>query len=53
METGTVYPFRGARPALRLTAGTGTLLVSFESSTARDVAAAELAAETGIGEGKQ
>jgi len=53
METGTVYPFRGARPALRLTAGTGTLLVSFESSTARDVAAAELAAETGIGEGRQ
>jgi hypothetical protein len=53
MEAGTVYPFRGARPALRLKAGTGTLLVSFESSTARDVAAAELAAETGIGEGKQ
>ncbi len=53
METGTVYPFRGARPALRLTAGTGTLLVSFDSSTARDVAAAELAAETGIGEGRQ
>jgi hypothetical protein len=53
MEAGTVYPFRGARPALRLTAGTGTLLVSFDSHTARDVAAAELAAETGIGEEKR
>jgi hypothetical protein len=53
MEAGTVYPFRGARPALRLTAGTGTVLVSFDSSTARDVAAAELAAETGIGEGRR
>ena len=46
---GTVSPLRGSRPALRLTAGTGTLLVSFDSQAERDRAAAELAAEADIG----
>jgi len=49
MEAGSVIPLRGDRPALRLNAGTGPLLVSFGSVEERDRAAAELAAETGIG----
>jgi hypothetical protein len=48
MVGGVVRPWRGDRPALRLDAGTGTLLVSFDSIADRDRAAAELAAETGI-----
>lgn len=48
MAGGVVRPWSGERPALRLDAGTGTLLVSFDSVTDRDRAAAELAAETGI-----
>lgn len=49
LELGQVVPFRGSRPALRVEAGTGTLLLSFDSEAARDQAAAELAAESGIG----
>jgi hypothetical protein len=45
---GTVSPLRGPRPALRLGAGTGTLLVSFDTTANRDRAASELAAEAGI-----
>ncbi|MGZ9276870.1 MAG: hypothetical protein ACXW4L_07100 [Candidatus Limnocylindrales bacterium] len=45
IQIGTVSLLRGTRPALRLTAGTGPILVSFESVEARDRAAAELAAE--------
>ncbi|MGH2478021.1 MAG: hypothetical protein ACRDIL_22470 [Candidatus Limnocylindrales bacterium] len=48
IRVGTVTPLRGNRPALRLTAGTGPLLVSFATSEARDRAAAELAAEAGL-----
>jgi hypothetical protein len=48
MAGGVVRPWRGDRPALRLAAGTGTLLVSFDSVADRDRAAAELTAETGI-----
>jgi hypothetical protein len=44
-QVGTVTPLRGARPALRVTAGTGPILVSFETVEARDRAAAEFAAE--------
>jgi hypothetical protein len=51
MQVGTVTPLRGDRPALRLDAGTGTLLVSFDSVAERDRAAAELTAETGIERG--
>jgi hypothetical protein len=48
MEVGTVRPVRGERPALRLNAGTGAVLVSFDSVADRDRAAAELTAETDI-----
>jgi hypothetical protein len=48
MAGGVVTPWRGERPALRLEAGTGTLLVSFDSVGDRDRAAAELSADTGI-----
>jgi hypothetical protein len=48
MAPGTVSPLRGSRPALRLSAGTGTLLVSFDSTANRDRAASELAAEAEI-----
>ena len=48
MAGGVVRPWRGERPALRLEAGTGTLLVSFDSVADRDRATAELSAETGI-----
>jgi hypothetical protein len=41
-------PFRGARPALRLLAGTGTLLLSFDSTEDRDRAAGELIGEAGL-----
>jgi hypothetical protein len=51
IESGAVTPFRGSRPALRLNAGTGRLLVSFDSVQDRDRAAAELGAEAGIGQG--
>ena len=45
---GTVSRLRGTRPALRLSAGTGTLLVSFDTTANRDRAASELAAEAEI-----
>jgi hypothetical protein len=45
---GRVMPFRGPRPALRVEAGTGTLLLSFDSKEARDRAAAELIGEAGL-----
>jgi hypothetical protein len=48
LQAGIVRPLRGDRPGLQLDAGTGTLLVSFDSVAERDRAAAELAAETGI-----
>jgi hypothetical protein len=46
--SGRVMPFRGARPALRVVAGTGTLLLSFDTQEARDRAAGELIAESGL-----
>ncbi len=49
LRVGTVTPLRGDRPALRLMAGTGPLLVSFDTSEVRDRAAAELVAEAGLG----
>jgi hypothetical protein len=48
MTGGVVRPWRGERPALRLEAGTGTLIVSFDSVADRDRAAAELTEETGV-----
>ncbi len=49
LRVGTVMPLRGDRPAVRLMAGTGPLLVSFDTSEARDRGAAELVAEAGLG----
>jgi hypothetical protein len=46
--SGRVMPFRGPRPALRVQAGTGTLLLSFDSKEARDRAASELIGEAGL-----
>jgi hypothetical protein len=48
LVSGRVMPFRGPRPALRMQAGTGTLLLSFDSKEARDRAAAELIGEAGL-----
>ena len=48
LVSGRVLPFRGPRPALRVQAGTGTLLLSFDSKEARDRAAAELIGEAGL-----
>jgi hypothetical protein len=48
LVSGRVMPFRGPRPALRVQAGTGTLLLSFDSKEARDRAAAELIGEAGL-----
>jgi hypothetical protein len=48
LVSGRVMPFRGPRPALRVQAGTGTLLLSFDTKEARDRAAAELIGEAGL-----
>lgn len=48
LSRGTVMPFRGPRPALRATAGTGPLLLSFDAEADRDRAVAELLDETGF-----
>ena len=45
---GRVMRFRGPRPALRIVAGTGALLLSFESKEERDRAAGELIGESGL-----
>ena len=48
--SGAVMPLGGARPALRVVAGTGPLLLSFDSEAERDRAAAELLDESGLGD---
>ena len=48
LSVGSATTFRGARPALRATAGTGRLILSFQDVAARDRAAAELIAEAGL-----
>jgi hypothetical protein len=54
LSAGQVMAFRGPRPALRVVAGTGPLVLSFDTDAARDRAAAELLDETGLGpDGKQ
>jgi hypothetical protein len=45
---GRVMRFRGPRPALRVVAGTGALLLSFDSKEERDRAAGELIGESGL-----
>lgn len=47
VTVGTVTTFHGPRPGLRLAAGTGRLLLSFDDAEARDRVAAELAAGLG------
>jgi hypothetical protein len=46
IAVGAVYPLRGSRPAIRLAAPTGTVLLSFDNAEARDRAAAELLSAT-------
>jgi hypothetical protein len=49
LSSGRAITLRAPRPALRVEAGTGPLLLSFDSDVDRDRAAAELLAETGLG----
>ena len=48
VSAGRVMTFRAPRPALRVVAGTGSLLLSFDSEAERDRAAAELLEEAGL-----
>ena len=52
LSRGEVRPLRGARPAIRATAGTGPLLLSFDSESERDRAMAELLEESGLTAGE-
>lgn len=45
---GAVRSLRGTRPALRATAGTGTIVLTFDDVAARDQSAAELFAGSGL-----
>jgi hypothetical protein len=49
LSSGTVMTTRTPRPAVRVVAGTGPLLLSFDTEAERDRAAAELIDETGLG----
>ena len=49
LSSGQVMALRGPRPALRVVAGTGPILLSFDASADRDRAAAELLDESGLG----
>ena len=49
VSAGRVMTFRAPRPALRVVAGTGPLLLSFDTEADRDRAAAELLDESGLG----
>ncbi len=49
LSSGQVMAFRGIRPGLRAVAGTGPLILSFDSEAERDRVAAELLDETGLG----
>lgn len=49
LSSGQVMTMRAPRPALRVVAGTGPLVLSFDSEAERDRAAAELLDETGLG----
>ncbi len=49
LSSGQVMALRGPRPALRVVAGTGPLLLSFDDVDDRDRAAAELLDESGLG----
>src|SRR4029079_10247393 len=49
LSSGRVMTLRTPRPALRVVAGTGPLLLSFDSEEERARAASELLDETGLG----
>jgi hypothetical protein len=49
LSSGEVMTLLAPRPALRVVAGTGPLLLSFDTGAERDRAAAELLDETGLG----
>jgi hypothetical protein len=49
LSTGRVMAFRGIRPALRVVAGTGPLILSFHTEAERDRVASELRDESGLG----
>lgn len=49
VSAGRVMAFRGPRPALRVVAGTGPLVLSFDTEAERDRAVSELLDETGLG----
>jgi hypothetical protein len=49
LSSGEVMTLLAPRPALRAVAGTGPLLLSFDTGAERDRAAAELLDETGLG----
>jgi hypothetical protein len=48
LSVGTATTFGGHRPAIRATAGTGPLILSFADAAERDRVAAELIAEAGL-----
>jgi len=48
LSVGSATTFRGSRPAIRATAGTGPLILSFDDVATRDLAAAELVGEAGL-----
>jgi hypothetical protein len=50
LSSGQVMTLRAPRPALRLVAATGPLLLSFDTEAERDRAAAELLVESGLGQ---
>jgi hypothetical protein len=49
LSSGLAMTFREPRPAVRVMAGTGPLVLSFDTDAERDRAAAELLDETGLG----
>jgi hypothetical protein len=49
LSSGRVMTLRAPRPALRVVAGTGPLVLSFDSEAERDRAASELLDEAGLG----
>ena len=49
LSSGEAMALRGPEPALRVVAGTGPLLLSFDEEAERDRAAAELLDESGLG----
>ena len=49
LSSGLAMTFREPRPAVRIVAGTGPLVLSFDTDAERDRAAAELLDETGLG----